>query len=316
MTPHDKPALLVLAAGMGSRYGGLKQLDPMGPAGETLLDYSVFDALRAGFGKVVFVIRKDFAPEFRARIGARYETRVEVAYAFQELDRLPAGFTVPAGREKPWGTTHAIWCAREALNGPFAAVNADDFYGAEAYGKMVGFLRDAPAGAAGAAGVAGAAAPTFAMMGYRLGGTLSEHGTVARAVCVVGGGGYLERIEELLALEKTAAGARQQAADGTVREFTGAEPVSMNFWGFTPAVFPLLESRLSAFLRAGGGSPKAECYIPVAVGELVAGGQARVRVLPTDSVWFGVTYRDDKPRVTELLGQLVGAGQYPAPLWA
>lgn len=296
-------SLLVLAAGMGSRYGGLKQLDPMGPSGETLLDYSVFDALQSGFERVVFIIRRDIEAEFRAKIGARYEGRVEVDYVFQQLDTLPAGFSTPEGRQKPWGTAHAIWCARKALHGPFAAINADDFYGWKSYEILARFLKSGPADTA-----------RFAMAGYRLSNTLSEHGSVARGVCEVDEKGRLIHIVECTRIEKTASGIRQEE-HGDVREFSGDESVSMNFWGLTPAVFPLLENQLSAFLREHSADPKAECYIPMAIGDMVTRGQATVDVLPTDGAWFGVTYREDKPVVTESLARLHRDGAYPTPLW-
>lgn len=295
--------LLVLAAGMGSRYGGLKQLDPMGPSGETLLDYSVFDAVRAGFDRVVFIIRKDIEEEFRAKIGARYEGRIAVDYVFQQLDALPAGFSVPEGRQKPWGTAHAIWCARKALHGPFAAINADDFYGTKSYEIVGKFLKSGPADTT-----------RFCMAGYRLSNTLSEHGSVARGVCEVDGAGRLLHIVECTAIEGGGP-IRQKEADGSVRTFTGEESVSMNFWGLTPAVFPLLESQLIAFLKEKSADPKAECYIPMAIGEMVTRGQATLDVLPTDGAWFGVTYREDKPVVMDSLAALHSAGTYPTPLW-
>jgi len=296
--------LLVLAAGMGSRYGGLKQLDPMGPSGETLLDYSVFDAVRAGFDRVVFIIRKDIEAEFREKIGARYEGKLAVDYVFQQLDALPDGFSVPEGRQKPWGTAHAIWCARHALNGPFAAINADDFYGADSYAILGKFLAGGPTDA-----------PRFAMAGYRLDKTLSENGSVARGVCEVDANGRLLHIVECTSIEGGAEGIRQKEADGSVRSFTGTESVSMNFWGLTPAVFPLLERQLIDFLGEKSADPKAECYIPMAIGEMVTHGEATLDVLPTEATWFGVTYREDKPVVTASLAALHADGSYPTPLW-
>ncbi len=304
------PTLLVLAAGMGSRYGGLKQLDPMGPSGETLLDYSVFDALRAGFGRVVFVIRHDFEAQFRDAVGRKFEARTEVGYVFQDLDALPGGFQRPASRQKPWGTGHAIWCARDTVREPFAAINADDFYGAGAYRALAGFFADAPA--------QGQEEPAqFAMVGYQLDRTLSEHGTVARGVCEVDGAGNLQRIQELSGIARATPGGpiRDARPDGTSAEFSGPEPVSMNFWGFTPAIFPLLESGLEQFLRTSLDEPKSEYYIPLAVGDFITAGKAQVRVLPTDAKWFGVTYREDKPVVAASLEALVRAGDYPAALF-
>jgi hypothetical protein len=290
---------------MGSRYGGLKQVDPMGPGGETLLDYSVYDAVRAGFDRVVFIIRRDIEAEFREKVGARYEGRLAVDYVFQQLDALPGGYGVPEGRQKPWGTAHAIWCARDAVQAPFAAINADDFYGAKSYTILGDFLR----------GV-GVAETRFAMAGYQLNRTLSEHGSVARGICQTDAAGHLTSILECTAIEGTADGILQREADGTVRTFTGLEPVSMNFWGLTPAVFPLLEDQLLRFLAAESANPKSECYIPMALGAMVSAGQASLQVLPTDAEWFGVTYRDDKPRVMESLAGLHARGTYPTPLWA
>lgn len=292
-------SLLVLAAGMGSRYGGLKQLDPMGPSGETLLDYSVFDARRAGFQRVVFLIRRDIEAEFREKVGRRYDGNVEVAYAFQQLDALPEGFSVPEGRTKPWGTAHAIWCARDVLDGPFAAINADDFYGRKSYEVVGEFLASNPGDST-----------RYAMAGYRLGNTLSEHGTVARGVCRVDEAGRLRTIHEYTAIAKHGTGARDGAT-----EFSGDESVSMNFWGLSPAVFPQLQEELVAFLQNSGADVKAECYIPMALGNIVAKGEATLDVLPTDAAWFGVTYREDKPVVTEALKKLHASGAYPKSLW-
>jgi hypothetical protein len=303
----SSPTLLVLAAGMGSRYGGLKQIDPMGPAGESLLDYSVFDAIRSGFGRVVFVIRNDIEEEFKRKVGSRYDNRVAVDYVFQELGNLPGGHKIPTGREKPWGTAHAIWCARDAVHEPFAAINADDFYGRNAYEVVGSFLRNSPSASANSA--------SFCMAGYQLDRTLSEHGSVARGVCRISTGkpAYLLDIEEFTAIEKTGSGARQ-SSDGKTVEFSGNEPVSMNFWGFTPAVFPMLETVLEEFLSSAREDLKAECYIPRAVGQIVSKGSATVEVLETSSEWFGVTYREDKPSVMAALKRLTESGEYPSPL--
>jgi hypothetical protein len=304
-------SLLVLAAGLGSRYGGLKQIDPVGPAGETLLDYAVFDAVRAGFGRVVFVIRTDFAVEFREKVGVRYTGRVSVDYVFQSLDALPPGFTPPAGREKPWGTGHAVWCAREAVRENFAVINADDFYGAEAFQKLGAFLKQGPTpnGCRDEAGIGQPQNSTaaFALAGYRLANTLSEHGAVSRGVCDVGADGALRSITEQPAISP--------ADVGPGRKFSGAEIVSMNCWGFTPALFPALDEQLTEFLREQAGQLKAEFYLPAAVSAMIARGGARGRVLPTASTWFGVTYRDDKPRVQAALAGLVRRGEYPEKLF-
>ncbi len=270
------PSLLILAAGLGSRYGGLKQLDPVGPGGETILDYAIFDAVRAGFGRVVFVIRRDFEAAFRAQVGSRYEGRIEVAYAHQALDDLPPGFRPPAGREKPWGTGHAVWCARALLADSFAVINADDFYGGDSFAQLARFLaRPQPPGPA-----------QFAMVGFRLGQTLSEHGTVARGVAAVGGG----RLQALV--ERTGIAA---ADVGPGRPYSGAEIVSMNCWGFTPALFASLDRQLREFLAANAGEARAEFYLPAAVAGMIAAGEAVVEVLPTAAAWFGITYREDQP---------------------
>ncbi|MFM8887435.1 MAG: NDP-sugar synthase [Chthoniobacterales bacterium] len=291
------PSLLVLAAGMGSRYGGLKQLDAVGPNGETLLDYSVHDAIRAGFSRVVFLIRRDIEKEFREKVGARYAGKIDVGYAFQELGDLPGGFTPPASRKKPWGTAHAVWCARDAIGEPFAAINADDFYGAETFRSAAGFLRTVDEGARPA---------QFAMVAFRLGRTLSEHGTVARGICTVENGGMLRGIEELTDIARQPDG-RIASGGRTLGEAT---PVSMNFWAFTPQVFPLLETELEKFLAAESGSEKAECYLPSALAAMVQENLAQVSVLETTSDWFGVTYREDRDRVVQSIAALVKGGAY------
>ena len=287
------PTLLVLAAGMGSRYGGLKQLDPVGPSGETILDYSVFDALRAGFGRVVFVIRHDFEAVFREKIGARYEKRIDLGYAFQEKGIVPDGVSVPAGREKPWGTGHAVWCARDQLGGPFAAINADDFYGADAFAQLSGFL--------------GSVTPRHAaMVGFRLGATLSEHGAVSRGICR-SSGAILQSIEEATGITP------EQVGPGL--RFTGTELVSMKCWGFGADFFPGLDSEIKAFFTARSQELSAEFYLPSAVSGLVTRELLTVQVLPTASEWFGVTYREDKPRVSAAIAALVARGTYPETLF-
>ena len=292
--------LLVLAAGMGSRYGGLKQIDPVGPSGETVLDYAVFDAQRAGFGRVVFVIRKDFEPLFREKIGARYAGRIAVDYVFQSVDALPAGFTVPPGREKPRGTGHAVWCARDAVKENFAVINADDFYGADSFDQLAKFLSPPRHSSL--------ATRPFCMVGFKLANTLSEHGAVSRGVCVADAAGALSSITEQTSILASEVGAG--------KKLTGDELVSMNCWGFTPALFGALDAQLCEFLAARGGDAKAEFYLPAAVSEQIARGLASVRVLRTASAWFGVTYRDDKPRVSAAIAELVKRGVYPEKLFA
>jgi len=291
--------LLVLAAGMGSRYGGLKQMEPLGSSGETLLDYSVFDAIRAGFRRVVFVIRRDFEEDFRENVGRRFEERVDVGYVFQQLNDLPEGFSVPEGRAKPWGTGHAVWCARTAVDAPFLAINADDFYGRGAIAEVGAFLGDQPVHAT-----------EYCMAGYRLDTTLSENGPVSRGVCEVSPDGFLSGIREFT---KIALGADGIVSAGV--RFVGSERVSLNCWGFTPAVFPGLEGLFSRFLSDHADEEKSEFYLPEAVFGLVSAGQATVRVLPVESRWFGVTYREDRQSVVDSLAALTAIGEYPVPLW-
>jgi dTDP-glucose pyrophosphorylase len=302
MKANTAPTLLVLAAGMGSRYGGLKQIDPVGPSGETIIDYSIYDALRAGFGKLVFVLRKEIEQPFKETVGARFEKHAPVDYVFQELDKLPAGFTVPAGRTKPWGTTQAILMAADAIREPFAAINADDFYGAESYRLLAAHLQP---------GV-----EDYAMVGFTLRNTLSEFGTVARGVCRVDASDYLESVVELTSIARDGGQVKNTDAEGRVTVLDGDEPVSMNMWGFTPRLFGQLRTRFEAFLRQHGTDLKRECYIPSTVNDLVADGEARVKVLRTGDAWFGVTYREDHPRVAESIRRLVRDGAYPENLWA
>jgi len=287
---------------MGSRYGGLKQMEAVGPGGETIIDYSVYDAMRAGFGKLVFVLRREMERTFREIAGARFEERMAVEYVFQEMDRLPAGYSVPAGRTKPWGTAHAILSAAGAIDEPFAAINADDFYGAAGYRALAEHLS--------------AGRGDYAMVGFVLRNTLSEFGAVARGICRVNGDGYLENVVELTKIERDGAHARNTGAEGRVTELTGDEVVSMNMWGFTPKVFDDLRERFTEFLRLHGADVRTEFFIPTVVNEMITAGQARVRVLRSGDSWFGVTYREDHARVAESIGRLIRAGQYPERLWA
>jgi len=296
-----KPTLLVLAAGMGSRYGGLKQIDPVGPHGETIIDYSIYDAIRAGFGKLVFVIRKDIEQSFREVVGTRFEKRIEVDYVFQELTKLPPGFSVPPGRTKPWGTTHAILMAADAIREPFAAINADDFYGAESYRLLANHLQSGT--------------PDYSMVGFILRNTLSEFGSVARGVCRVNDVGNLTSVVEMMSIVRDGGGAKNTAADGTITALTGDEAVSMNMWGFTPALFDQIRGKFVSFLEASGKGEKTECYIPSTVNDLVKEGKANVKVMRTSSSWFGVTYREDRPQVISSIGALIAKGEYPEKLW-
>jgi NDP-sugar pyrophosphorylase family protein len=287
----EKAALLVLAAGMGSRYGGLKQLDGVGPGGETIMDYSVYDALDAGFGKVVFVIRHSFEEDFRRKIVSRYEKHIAVELVYQELESLPAGYSLPAGRVKPWGTNHAILMAKDTIRTPFAVINADDFYGRESFGLLAAELN-------GMEGEAG----KYCMVAYQLGRTLSEHGSVSRGVCEVSPEGYLTGIVERTAITQTGTGESET-------------PVSMNMWGLTPDYFDHSERYFIEFLQSHILDLKSEYFIPTMVNHLLETRKACVKVLRTSSQWFGVTYPEDRPAVEARLRGLVEAGVYPSPLF-
>jgi NDP-sugar pyrophosphorylase family protein len=295
------PTLLVLAAGMGSRYGGLKQLDPVGPDGETIMDYSIFDARRAGFGKIVFVIRKDTEEAFKEKIGARYEKRVPVEYVFQEVGKLIPGFSLPKGRTKPWGTTHAILMAANTIHEPFAVINSDDFYGAGSFRVLAQHLQSGT--------------PDDAMVGFVLRNTLSEFGAVARGVCHVSEDGYLQDIAELKSIEREGARITNIDSEGQETVLKGGELVSMNMWAFTPQIFPQLYEHFQRFLKRYNDDLNAECYIPSTVNSLIQAGQARVKVLRSGNEWFGVTYREDHPRVVQSIGRLIEGGTYPRRLW-
>jgi NDP-sugar pyrophosphorylase family protein len=295
------PTLLVLAAGIGNRYGGLKQIDPVGPHGETIIDYSIYDALRAGFGKVVFVIRPDIEQVFKQAVGARFERHIALEYVFQELDSLPRGFSVPVGRTRPWGTLHAVLMAADTINEPFAVINADDFYGSESYRVLVQQLQS---------GIA-----DYAMVGFLLRNTLSDFGSVSRGVCRVDGDGFLQGVVELTNIERDGAHATNTDLSGRITTLSGDEVVSMNMWGFTPHVFGQFREYFQKFLRSSGPDIKSESYVPSALNELVLTGQARVKVLRTNDSWAGVTYRKDHPHVVETIRRLVGQGNYPSRLW-
>jgi dTDP-glucose pyrophosphorylase len=295
------PALLVLAAGMGNRYGGLKQVDPVGPGGEIIIDYSIYDALRAGFGKVVFVIRKDIEQAFKQAVGARFERHIAVEYVFQELDKLPLGFSVPAGRTKPWGTLHAVLMAAEAIDEPFAVINADDFYGSEGYRMLAQYLQSGAA--------------DHAMVGFVLHNTLSDFGAVSRGVCRVDDNDFLQGIVELTNIERDGVHAKNIDSTGWISTLSGDEVVSMNMWGFAPRVFGQFGEHFQTFLELDGSDAQAESYVPSAVNELVLTGQARVKVLRTNDSWAGVTYREDHPRVVQTIRRLIDRGNYPNRLW-
>lgn len=300
-----KPTLLVLAAGMGSRYGGLKQLDGLGPHGETIMDYSIYDALRAGFGKVVFVIRKDIEKEFREKILSKYEGHIAVETVFQAIDNLPAGFICPADRTKPWGTNHAVMMAAGRIDGPFAVINADDFYGAEAYRTIGDFLR-----------TLGGSRGSYCMVAYDLDKTLSENGTVSRGVCGVDAAGCLAGMVERTQIERMPDGRILFHDGGADEELAPDTPVSMNLFGFTPDYFTRSEEYFKVFLREHGTEPKAEFYIPTMVNKLIADGTATMRVLRSGAQWYGVTYKEDKPLLVEAIRRMIAEGRYPENLWA
>ena len=295
------PTLLVLAAGIGNRYGGLKQIDPVGPHGETIIDYSIYDALRAGFGKVVFVIRKDIEHAFKHTVGARFERYIAVEYVFQELDKLPPGFSVPVGRSRPWGTLHAVLMAADTINEPLAVINADDFYGSEGYRVLAQHLQTGTT--------------DYAMVGFLLRNTLSDFGSVSRGVCQVDGDDFLQGVVELTNIEGDGAHARNTDSSGRITTLSGDEVVSMNMWGFTPHVFGQFREHFQRFLISSGPDIKSESYLSSTVNELVLAGQARVKVLRTNDSWAGVTYREDHPRVVETIRRLIDRGNYPSGLW-
>lgn len=300
-----KPTLFVLAAGMGSRYGGLKQLDGLGPNGETIMDYSIFDAIRGGFGKIVFVIRKDFEEDFRKKIISKYENHIPVEVVFQSIDKLPEGFTCPAERAKPWGTNHAVLMGKEVIREPFAVINADDFYGRDSFAVIGKFLSELPEGAKN----------TYCMVGFRVGNTLSESGTVARGICSTDENRHLTTVVERTEIMRINGVVSYKDENG---EWVGIEdntPVSMNMWGFTPDYFNYSEEYFIDFLKENIDKPKAEYYIPLMVNKLINDGTATVEVLDTTSRWFGVTYAADRQGVVDKLQALADSGEYPSKLF-
>ncbi|GAB4406210.1 MAG: nucleotidyltransferase [Bacteroidia bacterium] len=299
-----QPTLLVLAAGVGSRYGGLKQLDQMGPGGETIIDYSVFDARQAGFCKVVFVIRHSIEEHFRSFFDGRFPSDIEVAYVYQELDNLPGSFAVPADRAKPWGTAHAVLVAEEAIQTPFAMINADDYYGPEAYQVMADFLRTVDP-----------ASDHYSLVGYAVKNTLSDFGTVSRGVCEVDAAGFLTSVTERTKIARKD-GVIYFEDDGKDHALDDDTIVSMNMFGFTPTVFDYLSQYFADFLRDQGGNPKSEFYIPAAMSRAITEGQADLRVLSSDARWFGITYQEDRPIAVEKFAELARTGAYPLPIWS
>lgn len=298
-----KPSLLVLAAGMGSRYGGNKQLDQVGPSGETIIDYSIYDAKRAGFGKVVFVIRRDIEEQFKETFVARLKDVIEIDYVFQELGNLPKGFSAPVERNKPWGTSHAILVAKDKIKEPFGVINSDDYYGVDAFKTLYDFLTQDKNDT------------NYCIVGYKLGNTLSDHGQVNRGVCRVNSKGFLDNIAEVRGIEKTSDGAEVKGPDGKINKFTGEEIVSMNLWGFKPSCFKFLGMEFESFLREKINDPKSELDIPTSVDKYVKRGEMTIEILTSNSRWFGVTYREDKPFVVESIRKMVDAGIYPERLF-
>jgi len=297
-----KPTLIILAAGMGSRYGGLKQLDEVGPNGEAIIDYSLYDAIRAGFGKVIFVIRRDFEDAFKERFDPKLKGRITVEYVYQSLDKLPAGFTLPSERQKPWGTAHALLMADGVANEPFAVINADDFYGNKAYQAMADFLNNSGDPA------------EYAMIGYNVENTLSDHGTVSRGVCETDANGYLTTVIERTKIIGETDGIYFYEEDGK-HPLNPKSPVSMNFWGLKPNVFGYLNEGFAQFLKEHGQELKSEYYIPLLVNDNIVNGNIKTKVIECDSPWFGVTYIEDKPIVKGKIDRLVEDGIYPKQLW-
>lgn len=299
-----KPTLVILAAGMGSRYGSLKQVDPVGPSGETILEYSVYDAIRAGFGKVVFVIRRDIENDFKEIFIDKLRKHIEIEYVFQELNMIPAGISVPAERVKPWGTGHAVMVAAPKVKEPFAVINADDYYGADAYKKMADYLSKL-----------GNNETKYSMVGFELDNTLSEHGLVSRGVCQEDANANLVSVVERTKIGRDEKGVAYRDADDKPVYISDKTIVSMNFWGFTPIFFNQLEQHFQKFIKNNYTNPKAEFFLPFVVDDLIKAQQASAKVLRSTDKWFGVTYKEDKPMVVAKVKELVEKGVYPRALW-
>jgi len=300
-----KPTLLVLAAGMGSRYGSLKQIDPVGPSGETIIDYSIYDAIRAGFGKVVFIIRKSFEQDFKDIFISKLQSHIPVEYVFQEIDKVPEGLKVSPDRTKPWGTAHAVLMAKDVIHEPFAVINGDDFYGSGAFQTMADYLNS----------LTPETQTQYSLVGYQVGNTMSENGTVSRGICIEDENQFLVSVTERHHIQYAQGGIVFKNEDDSFVFLKSDDLVSMNFWGFTPEYFEQTELMFSDFVKANYDSIKAEFYIPFAIDNLINSKSASVQVLRSDAKWFGVTYKEDKPLVIEKLAQLIKAGVYPAKLW-
>ncbi len=302
-----KPTLLLLAAGMGSRYGGLKQLDGLGPNGETIMDYSIYDAIKAGFGKIVFVIRKDFEDDFRQKVLSKYEGHIPAEVCFQAMDKLPEGFTVPEGRQKPWGTNHAVMMAKDLIHEPFCVINCDDFYNRDAYMVMGKFLSELPEGSKN----------RYSMVGFRVGNTLSENGTVARGICSKDNDGHLTEVVERTEIMRVDGKVCYKDEEGKWVAVEDNTPVSMNMWGFTPDYFEYSDEYFKEFLSDAKNMEnlKAEFFIPLVVNNLIHEGTATVKVLDTTSKWFGVTYAADRQATVDRIQKLIEEGVYPNRLF-
>jgi NDP-sugar pyrophosphorylase family protein len=298
-----KPTLLVLAAGMGTRYGGNKQLDEVGPSGETIIDYSIYDAIRAGFGKIVFVIRRDIEEQVKERFVEKLHDKIEIDYVFQEITNIPGGVMVSPERQKPWGTSHAILVTKQKINEPFGVINADDYYGVDSFNILRDFL------------INDKDSNRYCIVGYKLGNTLSEHGHVNRGVCQAGSDGFLKKIVETRQIEKTRDGAVAPGPDGKPLHFTGNEIVSMNLWGFKPSCYDFLGKEFRNFINEKGMDLKSELDIPTSVDKFVKSGEIKIKILMTNERWFGVTYREDKPFVVESLKKMIRKGIYPARIY-
>lgn len=298
-----EPTLVIMAAGMASRYGSMKQIQQFGPGGETIMDYSIYDAIKAGFKKVVFIIRKDFADDFKSIFEPKLKGKVETRYVFQEMDKYINGYSVPADRKKPWGTSHAILCAKEAVNEPFAVINADDFYGADAFKKAAGFLKNE------------CSPNVYAIIGYQLANTLSENGTVSRGVCEVNSEGNLIGIKERLKISRQNGVMIDEESEDRKVELPEAVKASMNFWCFHPSVFEFIETGFTQFLKENIDNPKAEYLIPFTADQWIKANKGVIKVIPTSSKWFGVTYKEDAPVVQRSLNELVQQNEYPGSLW-
>lgn len=297
-----KPTLLVLAAGMGSRYGGIKQMDAFGPSGETIIDYSIYDAIKSGFGKIVFIIREDFKQKFQYQFDAKINGKVEAEYVVQENNSFMGNFQIPAARSKPWGTAHAVLCAKDVIDEPFAVINADDFYGRDAFEKCAKFLQE------------DVSPKNYCVMGYELGKTISPNGTVSRGVCEIDGDYNLLKITERTKVY-TEGEKIYYIESGMPVPVMPNTPVSMNFWGFDPSVFDFLQDQFHEFLEAHGDDSKAEFFIPIVADDFINKNKGTIKVIPTDAQWFGVTYREDAPVVEKSINDLIQGGEYAENLW-